>query len=95
MSVREVEFGREFHAVLNTKVFLSLKTLFKGVELVVGECRSSLPHLLRLAASVALLRRNFVATVALVVRKAFVAGVVCAFVTSVCRREVCEIRGSY
>jgi len=37
LCVRESKFGRQFHPVLNTEVFLSLEALLQGVELVVGE----------------------------------------------------------
>jgi len=53
LGVAEVEFGGEFHAVLDAEVLLSLEALLQSVELVVGERRPCLACLLRLAAGAA------------------------------------------
>lgn len=58
MGVAEVEFGGQFHAILDAEVLLTIEALLQSVQLVIGKGRTCLPGLLRLsAASLSLTRK--------------------------------------
>ena len=49
LRVAQVQFGRQFHAILHAEVFLPLEALLERVQLMVRERRPRLARLLRLA----------------------------------------------
>lgn len=61
LGVCQIEFSSQLHPFLYAEVFLSLKALLQGLELVVREGGPGLPGLLRLQVRVILTRGGLVA----------------------------------
>ena len=55
LGVRQVQFGRELHPVLDGEIFLPLEAGLQGLQLVVREGRPRLPLLLGVAGGVRVL----------------------------------------